>query len=327
MKRREFITLLGGAAAWPLAGYAQQSTMPVVGFLISAAPAGSYPESMAAVRQGIADMGHAEGQSFAIEYRWANDQYGRLPALAAELVRGQVAVMFATGSVISAMTAKAATETIPIVFANGSDPVKFGLVPSLARPGGNVTGVSFYNNALVPKRLEVLRELLPKLSTVAILVNPANPNSAQDIQDFEAAARILGLRALTGRASREEEFEPSLGKIMPSQPDALLVTNDSLFQSRTTQLVEAVARHRLPAIYASRQRTEAGGLISYGTDVHEMYRLAGTYIGRILKGEKPADLPILQPTKFELVVNLKAAKALGLTIPESFLLRADEVIE
>jgi len=327
MKRREFITLLGGAVAWPQVGQTQQSTMPVVGFLISAAPTGSYPESMAAVRRGIADVGLSERPSFAIEYRWADNQYERLPAMAADLVRLQVAVIFATGSVISAMTAKTATASIPVVFANGSDPVKFGLVESLARPGFNITGVSFYNDALIPKRLELLRELLPNMRTIAFMVNPKNPNAAQDIQQVEAAAQILGLQVVPVSVSREDEIDSAFAEISQSRCDALLVTSDALFQSRTSRLVAAAERQGLPTMHASRVQSEAGALITYGTHVREMYRLAGTYIGRILKGEKPANLPILQPTKFELIVNLKAAKAIGLTIPESFLLRADEVIE
>jgi putative ABC transport system substrate-binding protein len=328
MKRRDFITVLGGTAVmWPLTARAQQPRMPVVGFLVSASATGSYVDTIAATRQGLSDAGFSEGRNVAIEYRWANEQYDRLPALAADLVQRQVTVIYATGSVMPAVAAQAATRTIPIVFAHGSDPVKFGLVANLARPGGNVTGISFYNNALVPKRLELLRELFPKASVIAILVNPNNPNAESDIKNVQSAAQLLGLQMVPVPASREGEFDAAFAKIVDLRADALLVATDALFQGRRDQLIALAARHAVPAMYAGRVQTEAGGLISYGPNTVDMARLAGVYIARILKGDKPADLPVMQPTKFELIVNLKTAKALGLTIPESFLLRCDEVIE
>jgi len=327
MRRREFITLLGGAAAWPLVGNAQQTTTPLVGILVSGSPTGAYNESMQAVRDGIKSAGLTEGDTVSIECRWANGQYDHLPMLAAELVQRKVAVIFATGSIVSAVVAKRATSTIPIVFANGSDPVKYGLVSSLARPGGNVTGVSFYNNALVQKRLELLRELLPTARQVAILVNANNPNTQADIEDVQVAAQTLGLRVVAVSMSRNDEIDAVFAKIVALNVDALIVTTDAVFQSLREPLVAAALGHRVPAIWGSRTQSQAGGLASYGTNVGEMYRLAGNYVGRIVKGERPAELPVQQPTKFEPVLNLKTARAIGFDIPPALLARADEVIE
>jgi putative tryptophan/tyrosine transport system substrate-binding protein len=328
MTRREFISLLGGtAAAWPMAARAQQATTPVVGFLVSGSPTGAYSESMQAVRDGIKSAGLTEGDSVSIEYRWANGQYDLLPSLAAELVQRNIAVIFATGSIVSAVAAKRATSTIPIVFANGSDPVKFGLVSSLARPGGNITGVSFYNNALVQKRLELLRELLPRASQVAILVNSNNPNTQADIEDVQAAAQTLGLRVVPISMSRNDEIDAVFARIVALKSDALIVTTDAVFQSLREPLVAAALSHRVPAIWGSRTQSQAGGLASYGTNVGEMYRLAGNYVGRVVKGEKPANLPVQQPTKFEFVLNLRTARAIGLDVSATLLARADEVIE
>jgi putative ABC transport system substrate-binding protein len=329
MRRRELITLLGSVAAAALAGnaHAQQRATPVVGFLISASANGQYPRAVVDVRNGLKSTGFEEGKSVAIEYRWANGQYDRLPALAADLVQRKVTVIFSTGSIVSALAAKAATSTIPIVFANGSDPVKFGLIKSLARPGGNATGVTFYNDALVQKRLELLREMLPKVSTVAVLVNPKNQNAQPDVANVQTAGHILGLRIVPVNATRESEFAPAFDQIKAAGADALIVTTDAVFQAHTEQLAAEALRVRIPTMWGSRTQTGGDGLVSYGTDIQDMYRIAGTYVGRILKGEKPADMPVLQPTKFQLIVNLKVARAIGLAIPESFLIRADEVIE
>jgi putative ABC transport system substrate-binding protein len=328
--RREVIArLCGGAAlamAWPRNARAQRP-MPVVGFLISASPNGPYPKAVAGVRDGLKSTGFVEGKSVAIESRWANGQYDLLPTLAADLVHRKVSAIFSTGSIVSALAAKAATSTIPIVFANGSDPVKFGLVESLARPGGNATGVTFYNDALVQKRLELLREMLPQVSTVAVIVNPKNQNAEPDVANVHAAGKILGLRIVPINVTGESEFAPAFNQIKAAGADALIVTTDAVFQARTEELAAEALRVRIPTMWGSKTQTGGGGLISYGTDISEMYRVAGTYVGHILKGEKPADMPVLQPTRFQLIVNLKTAKAIGLTIPESFLIRADEVIE
>jgi putative tryptophan/tyrosine transport system substrate-binding protein len=319
--RREFLaTLLGGAAAWPLAARAQQS-MPVVGFLISAR------QQVDEVQVALKDAGFVEGRNLAIEYRNADEQYNRLPALAADLVRRKVAVIFSTGSVISPLAAKAATTTIPIVFAMGSDPVKFGLVASLSRPGGNLTGVTYHNSLLAPKRLQLLRELLPKLAVVAMLVNPSNPNAEPDAAEMQAAARVVGVDIAIVNARSEDDFDPAFDTIAQRRADALIVHIDALFQGRVGRIVALAARHAVPAVYAWRGYVVAGGLMSYGTDIGPLQRQAGIYVGRILKGEKPADLPVVQPTRFDLVINLKTAKALGLEIPPKLLALADEVIE
>jgi putative ABC transport system substrate-binding protein len=327
MRRRQFITMLGGAAAaWPISGEAQQSRMPVLGFLGSASET-SYTATLAAVRRGLNEAGLVERQNLLIEYRWANFQYERLPALAAELVKRPVDAIFATGSVVSAIAAKSATATIPIVFANGSDPIQYGLVASLNRPGGNVTGITFINSQLGPKRIQLLRLLNPKTAVIAVLVNPKNPNAA-DAKTFEAAGRNIGVEIVILNASTEAELKEAFDRAVKQRADALLVHVDALFNDNGEfQIVALAAQHRLPTMMASPSFPARGGLISYGADVRDLNRQAGVYIGRILRGEKPADLPVVQPTNFALRINLKTAKALGLSIPESFLLLGDEVIE
>jgi len=329
IRRREFITLLGGAAAtWSLAARAQQPAMPVVGFLVSGSAEG-YADTVTAIRQSLSKIGYVEGHNVAIEYRFANEQYDRLPTLAADLVLQRVAVIFATGSVLPALAAKAATTTIPIVFANGSDPVALGLVASLSRPGGNATGVTFNSTELGSKRLEMLHELVPRATLIAFLVNPRNPNAESSIADTQASAKILGVKLLVVNAVNASDLDVAFATIVQQRADALVVGTDVLFNGprRTQQLITLAAVHAVPTMFSGRDRVAAGGLISYATDIDDMLRQAGFYIGRILKGEKPADLPVLQPTKFELAINLKTAKALGLTVPPSLLARADEVIE
>ncbi len=326
MRRRDFISLLSGAAAaWPLAAHAQQGT-PLIGFLASASASG-YARVVKEVSDGLNDTGYVEGRNLAVEYRWADFQYDQLPSLAADLVERKVKVIFATGSVISAIAAKKATGTIPVVFANGSDPLRYGLVASLNRPEGNVTGVTFYNSELGPKRIEIIRELIPHARNVAVLVNPKNPNAEPDSKEIQEAGHSIGMNIEIVNATNEHELNEAFRGLAKRQADALMVHIDALFQSRREQIIALAKQYSMPTMYTSREYVPLGGLISYGTNVAAMYRLAGTYVGRILKGAKPNDLPIQRPTKFDLVVNLKAAKALGLTIPESFLLRADEVIE
>jgi len=324
--RRAFIAGLGGAAAWPLVARAQQPATAIVGFLISASAQG-YARPVADIRDGLKDAGYVEGRNLAIEYRWADYQYDRLPALATDLVERQVAVILTTGSVVSAIAAKLATTTIPIVFANGSDPVKFGLVASLSRPGGNITGVSFYNSALGPKRIELLREIIPNTTVVAVLANPNNPNAEPDTKEMRDAGQRIGVRVEVVNAVDEPDLDAAFAKIAQLGVNALIVHVDALFQAQSKKIVRLAQQYAVPSMYAQRDTVLAGGLISYGTDISEMDRQAGIYVGRILKGARPAELPVLQPTRFKLVVNLKTAKTLGLTVPESFLLRADEVIE
>ena len=325
IKRREFIAALGSAAAWPVAARAQQRTMPVIGFLNSGSLDG-YAAMADGFRQGLKETGYVEGQNVAIEFRWADGEYDRLPALAAELVRRQVAVILA-GALPATIAAKRETPTIPIVFTMGADPVKLGLVASLNRPGGNVTGISMLYGALGTKRLELLRELAPSASTIAIISNPKNPNAEDHLSDVLAAARAIGQRIDVFRASSESEIDAAFVAIVRRGNGALLVTDDPLFSVQLDQIVALAARHALPAIYYRREFVAAGGLIGYGSNSGEAYRQAGIYIGRILKGEKPADLPVMQPVKFELILNLKTAKTLGLTVPQSILLSADKVIE
>jgi putative ABC transport system substrate-binding protein len=324
-QRRDFITLLGGfAAALPLAGHAQQPSSPVIGFLNS----GGMPSAntLAALRKGLGEMGFVEGRNVAFELR-GTDQYDQFPVLAAELVRRQVAVIFVWGTANSALAAKAATSSIPIVFANGSDPVKSGIVESMNRPGGNVTGVTFYNSGLVAKRLELLREIVPQTKLIGFLTNPKIQTSAQNLADMQAAIGVLGGKLLVLNASTGDEIDAALASAAGHEVDALLVGPDPTFTARRAQMVELAARYRIPANYFTRAFPDAGGLSSYGTAFAESERQAGIYIGRILKGEKPADLPVQQPTKYEIVINLKTAKALRLTVPAMLLAQADDVIE
>jgi putative ABC transport system substrate-binding protein len=326
MRRRQFITLLGSAAAWPLAARAQQPAMPVVGYLRIGDQRVSRDASF---RDGLHEEGFVEGRNLLIESRIApTGQYDRLLALASELVALRVAVLYAPGSAGMARAAKAATSTIPIVFANGSDPVKVGLVASINRPGGNTTGISFYTSALVPKRLELLRELMPQAEKpIAFLVNPTNPVAEGDIEDMEEAARRIGQRIMVVRARNETEIDAAFTTMTQQGANALLVDVDAYFSSRRNQLAALAARYRIPASYNNRDYVEAGGLMSYGSNLDDATRQAGIYVGRILKGENPADLPVIQPTKFELVINLATAKSLSLTIPPGVLAIADEVIE
>jgi ABC-type uncharacterized transport system substrate-binding protein len=319
--------MLGGAAlAWPIALRADPGTTPVVGFL-NAGSSGEWRSRVAALRQGLADTGHVEGVNVAIEYRWGEGQNHRLPALAADLVRRGVAVIAATGGADSAAAAKQATSTIPIVFVSGGDPVKFGLVSSLNRPGGNVTGVSLFTAALVAKRLALLHELAPDVGAVGMLVNPHNLLAEENTSDIEASARSLGERPIILRAATQFDLDAAFATFVREGAVALVVAADPSFEVWRDRIVALAARHRVPTIYANREFVVAGGLLSYGTNFNGAFRQAGVYIGRILRGEKPAELPVLQPATFELVVNLKTAEALGLTIPPALLARADEVIE
>jgi putative tryptophan/tyrosine transport system substrate-binding protein len=326
MRRRAFITLLGGAAAWPVAARAQQGTTPTIGFLgpASAAAHAPYVEGF---RQGLGAAGFVEGRNVAIEYRWADNQLDRLPALAAELVARQVAVIVTGGATAAALAAKAATSSVPIVFAIGADPVKFGLVASMNRPGGNVTGVSFLANTLIAKQLQLLQGLLPASSVIGVLINPGNPNAVSDGLQAEAAATSLRLKVHVVRTVVEHDFDAAFDDLRRAQASAVLVFPDVLFTDVRGRLAELAIRAKLPVLYPERSFVEAGGLMSYGSNRTDAYREAGIYAGRILRGEKPADLPVVQASKFELVINLKTAKAVGLDLPPTLLALADEAIE
>jgi putative tryptophan/tyrosine transport system substrate-binding protein len=324
LKRRDFITLLGGAAACPLAASAQQPTMPVVGFVnagSSDAPLG------AAFRKGLNEAGYFEGQNVTVEYHWLEGQFDRLPALMADLVRRRVAVIATPAGNFAAQVAKAATTTIPIVFGVAEDPVKLGLVASLARPSGNLTGINFFTSELTAKRLALLHELVPKAVRIAMLVNPANPATESALRDMPDAARAMGLQIQVLNASTRSEIEAAFASLVRDRAEALYVAGDVFFTSRRVQFATLAASYRIPASYPSRQAVEAGGLMAYDSDRVGMYRQVGAYTGQILKGAKPADLPVLQSTKFELVINLQTARALGIEVPATLLARADEVIE
>ena len=327
MRRREFITLLAGAAAaWPLAARAQQAAMPVIGFLHSQSPE-ALADVLRGFRQGLKEAGYSEGENVAIDYRWAENQLDRLPALAGDLVRKGVAVIVAGGGSATPRVAKAVTTTIPVVFNMGDDPVKLGLVTSLSRPGGNLTGVNWFAVELTAKRLDLLRELVPGAARVAVLVNPANPADSEPIvQDAQAAARAMGLQIQVLKATSSKEIDAAFASVAHKPPHALLVGATGL-TTRRVQLVQMAAYYRIPAIYALRDNVEIGGLISYGASLREAYRQVGIYSGRILKGASPSDLPVVQSTKFELIINAQTARMLGLEIPPTLLARADEVIE
>jgi putative ABC transport system substrate-binding protein len=327
VRRREFITLLGGAAAWPLAARAQQVMMPVIGYLNSSPPDPSM-ERLRVFRLGLKETGYVEGENVTIEYRWAESQLDRLPELAADLVRRKVAVIAATGGNAPAFVAKSATSTIPVVFVVSEDPVKLGLVASLARPGGNLTGINFLNAELVTKRLELLRELVPSTVRVAVLVNPTNVTTTETtLRGVELAARTMGLQIQVVRASTSDEINATFATFARERPDVIFVNQDPLFGNRRVQLAHLATRYAIPAAYSTRDYVEAGGLMSYGANVVDAYRQVGIYTGRILKGAKPADLPVVQSTKFELVINIQAARMLGLTLPDKLLVAADQVIE
>jgi len=326
MRRREFIGLVGGAAAWPLAAGAQQ-TMPVVGFLHSGSP-DAFSDRVRGFRQGLKERGFVEGENVSIVYRWAENKIDQLPELAAELVHRPVAVIAATGGSYSALAAKAFTGLVPVVFGVPEDPIRLGLVTSLARPDGNVTGINFFTNEVGAKRLELMRELVPNAVRVAVIINPSNRTIAEPIvREIEKARVAMGLQIRLINASTSSEIDAAFASLVAERPDALFVAPDPLFFARRVQLANLASRHAIPSTFSTREIAEAGGLMSYGTNITDAYRQVGAYAGRILKGVKPADLPVLQTNKFELVINLQTARMLGLTVSPSLLARADEVIE
>jgi putative tryptophan/tyrosine transport system substrate-binding protein len=327
MRRRKFVTLLSGAVAWPLAARAQEPAMPVIGLLSPTWP-DTLGDRLLAFRRGLAETGYVEGHNVAIEYRWAEGQFDRMPELAADLVRRQVSVIAVAGSAAGALAAKAATQTIPIAFGVPEDPVRMGLVASLARPGGNLTGINFLSGELAAKRLEILREFLPAATRAAILFNPANAFAAEaQLSDVQSAARAMGLQIKILPASTSREIDAVFAPFVSERPDALFVAGDAFFTSRRVQLATLAARHMLPMASGTREIVDAGGLMSYGASILDVWRQVGIYVGRVLKGTKPADLPVAQSSKFELIVNAQTARTLGLTVPPSLLARADEVIE
>jgi ABC-type uncharacterized transport system substrate-binding protein len=329
MRRRDVIAWIGGAATWPLAARAQPPAGPVIGYLHSTSPDpdDAYAPAFVGFHQGLKEAGYVDGRNVTIEYRWARGQYDRLPALAADLVRQQVTMIVATGGAVAVRAAKSATSTIPIVFAVGSDPVKLGLVDSINMPGGNVTGITFLAIVLDAKRLELLRELIPNAAVVAALVNPGNPATEVVLPDVQASARAGGQQLIVLNASTESEIDTAFSTLVERKAAGLTIVADPFFVSRRDQLVALAARHRVPTVYAGREYVLAGGLISYMTVMEDAFREAGVYVGRILKGARPADLPVRSPTKFELVINLKTARSLGLTVPRSLRVRVDAVIE
>ena len=327
MRRRDFLGVLGGAAAsWPVAAQVQQPAMPVIGFLSPTSPDG-YENRQRAFRQGLKGAGYVEGENMAIEFRWAESQIERLPMLAADLVRRKVAVITTIGGASTALAAKAATTTIPIVFLTGEDPVKSGVVTSLARPSDNLTGINFVSGELTAKRLELLRELVPTATRVAVLVNPTGPTRELTLRDMEPAARAMGLQIQVVRASTSHEISAAFATFARERPDALFVAADPFLTARRVQVVHLATLHRLPAVYSSRENVEVGGLMSYGSNNADAWRQVAVNVGRILKGAKPGDLPVVQASKFELVINAQTARTLGLTVPPSVLATADEVIE
>jgi putative ABC transport system substrate-binding protein len=326
MRRRNFVSLLGSAVAWPLLARAQQPRMPVIGVL-SARTAASGASMVAAFHQGLSESGYVDGQNLRIEYRWAEGDYDRLGALSDDLIRRRVSVIVALSGTPAALAAKAATTTIPIVFGNGGDPLTSGLVASLGRPTGNITGVTFYTVQLAGKRLELLRELVPTATVIGFLVNPNNPAEEPEAKDVEVAARALGVRLQVLNTTSERDIDAAFATLLERRAGALVVGSDPLFFRFSDKLIELAARHAMPAIYIVREFPEAGGLMSYGSRQNDAYHQAGIYVGKILQGAKPANLPVMQPTKFELVINMKTAKALGLTVPLHLQQIADEVIE
>jgi putative ABC transport system substrate-binding protein len=327
MTRRAFLTLLGGAAAaWPLAARAQQASLPVVGFLSAGTPDAAAGE-LAAFHQGLREAGYVEGRNVTIDYRWSGQQHDLMLALTADLVRRKVSVIHASGGTAVAKAATAATPSIPVVFVTGGDPIRLGLVGSLNRPGENVTGITFFSNVLAAKRLALLRDLVPSTMAITVLMNPTNANAELELDEMQMAASTLGLQLQFLRATNEREIDAAFASMAQARPNAIFIAADAYFTSRRDQIVAHIARLRSPAIYPRQEYVAAGGLISYATQVLEGYRLSGTYVGRILKGEKPGDLPVQQPTKIELAINLKTARAIGLDVPDRLLALADEVIE